>query len=409
MKRLSFWGMFAISAYWFAFSFLWGAMLTIVIPSQVKFIVGSDAKATALGTVLSIGAIMAMVVTPLFGALSDRTHAKLGRRRPYIIIGALMAIVPLYMMANTASLAVLLVGYLLLQLSMNISGAAHHGLIPDLVPLEQRGAMASFMGVMTLLGTVLAMILAGIFADQQQYAIIYLVIGVLLLVCMAITVLGIKEQRYTLRTPFELGRFVRDFYVNPRKYPDFAWMLLSTLLLLLGFYSLNNYLQYYLEDVLGSTKPAEDTMLVGIVVLVGATIISALAGKISDWIGRRWTFAIAALSMALTAAFFLFAPSFTVILIVAVFFGIGYGAFTSVQWAIATDTLPNTETASAKDLGIWNVATTLPQVIAPLLGALWLNGIGAGNLLLGYKLLYITVIVYLLLSAVTIFRIRNVR
>lgn len=409
MQRLSFYGMFKISAYWFAYNFLWGALLAIVLPSQVKYIVGDGDKSAALGAVLSIGAIMAMVITPLFGAISDRTRIRLGRRRPYIVFGVLLGLFPLYWMATTEDLFLLLLAYLLLQFAINITGAAHHGLIPDLVPAEQRGVMASFMGVMTLLGTAIAVILAGMFADQHQYEIIYLVIALILLVCMVITVMGVKEQQYTEKQPFTLGSFIREFYISPRKFPDFAWMLLSTFLLLLGFYSINNYLQYYLEDVLGSTKPAEDTMLVGIVMLVGATLISMVAGKLSDWIGRRWTFAIAAIAMGLTAVVFLFAPSFSIILLMGVSFGIGYGTFTSVQWAIATDTLPNIETASGKDLGIWNLATTLPQVVAPLLGAVWLSGIGKNDLLRGYQFLYISVVIFLLLSAITVFRIRKVR
>lgn len=105
---------------------------------------------------------------------------------------------------------------------------------------------------------------------------------------------------------------------------------------------------------------------------------------------------------------FLTAPSFSLMLGLGVLFGLGYGAFVSVDWALATDVLLSRSTA-AKDLGIWGISITLPQVVAPLIGGPLLdvfNRVGANR---GYVALMVMGAVYNLISALTIWKIRGAR
>ena len=84
--RMSHFQQALLSLYWFGTSAHWAAILLIALPKQA-FLIGGDAvKGQTLGLVLLIGAFVSMIVAPVFGALSDRTPTRWGRRRPWIVL-----------------------------------------------------------------------------------------------------------------------------------------------------------------------------------------------------------------------------------------------------------------------------------------------------------------------------------
>jgi MFS family permease len=118
--------LFAMSLFWFAINLHWGALLTVVVPGQVASL-RPDTQAQTLGMVLGLGALVALIVTPIAGALSDRCAARLGRRRPFMGVGTVVNCVGLAGMA-VAFGASSLAGYLGASLSSNsatTSRAAH--------------------------------------------------------------------------------------------------------------------------------------------------------------------------------------------------------------------------------------------------------------------------------------------
>jgi MFS family permease len=77
----------------------------------------------------------------------------------------------------------------------------------------------------------------------------------------------------------------------------------------------------------------------------------------------------------------------------------GYGTYASVGWALSIDVLPALEKAG-RDLGVWNASSTLPPLLAPLLGGVMINTVaGAGHLLLGYQLVFAAATLCFLLAA----------
>jgi len=398
--------LFKLSAYWFAVNFLWGAMLAIVLPSQIQFLVGDNTKSAFLGTLLSVGALVAMLCRPLFGALSDRSSFRAGRRRPFMVAGALLSMIPLYIMGSTRSIFLYSLGFLLLQLFINISAAGYQGLIPDTVAQEQMGVASSFMGAMTILGSISAVIVSGRLADNHSYHAIYLITGIVILVFMTVTAIGIREKQYTNREAFSSKIYLKAFYVNPRTNPNFVWILVCSFLIMLGSNSAFNFQQYYFEDVLRSAHPAQDISLISTVVLVCAAVISVMAGALSDKIGRKEIFALSAWFMSSMAVVLLFQPPLILIVATAVIFGLGYGGFTSVQWALITEFLPGSN-SSSKDLGLWTVSTTLPQVIGPKIGGYLISAFRGPHIAFGYTILYAFVAVDLIAGGLLILRIKN--
>jgi hypothetical protein len=90
-------------------------------------------------------------------------------------------------------------------------------------------------------------------------------------------------------------------------------------------------------------------------------------------------------------------------------FGLGYGAYVSVDWALVLDVLP-AEATYARDMGVWNISLTLSQVVATVLGA-WVIALGTSlvDLKFGYMLLFVSCVIFCVLGTVTVRYIKGVK
>jgi MFS family permease len=397
-----------LSLHWFGLNFHWGALLAVAIPAEVlKFVPEAD-KGRALATVFAGGAFIALVVLPLVGALSDRALFRMGRRRPFILAGALLNAVALVALGSAPTFTLFILAYWFVQFSNNLGGSAYGGLIPDLVPEEQRGFASGLMGLMTMLGTILAAVIAGRLMERGLRLPLYLTIAAVLLITMAVTVWKVRETPLRSRPLFQWRTFLAQFWVSPRAQPDFAWLFISRFLAMMGFYTILTFLQFFLKDFLRVPRYTEATGTLTATVVIGALVSAFFAGWLSDRVGRRGIVSAATLLMGVLCLVFLTGPTFELMLGLGVLFGLGYGAFVSVEWALATDVLPSAASA-AKDLGIWGISVTLPQVFAPLVGGPVLDGVNRLGPNWGYFALMLMAAAYFGAGAITVWRIRGAR
>ncbi len=397
-----------LSVYWFSLSFHWGALLPVVIPADVLRLVGDAEKARYLGLVAATGALVAMVAQPAFGAASDRCTHRLGRRRPFVAAGTVLNCVALLGMAYSPAVLPFALSFFLVQLSNNLSQGPYHALIPDLVPEEERGTASGFMGLMTMLGTIGGLGLAGLMVGRGLRVEFYWLMVVVMMAGMLLTLWGVPEVPNRRAPPFDLRRFLASFWIDPRLHPDFGWVFLTRALMMLAFYTLLDFLEYYLKDVLLLPDFVEATTLAGGAVMLGATASTLAAGWLSDRTGRKPLVFAAGMLMGLAALVFLSTTSFPLVLAFGVVFGLGYGAYTSVDWALAVDVLPEVR-AAGKDLGLWSIAITLPQVIAPLIGGPILQAFRPVSLSLGYRILFGIAFLYSLAGSALVWKIRKAR
>jgi MFS family permease len=203
----------------------------------------------------------------------------------------------------------------------------------------------------------------------------------------------------------------RAFDFRPRRNPDFSWVLATRFLVMMGVYIVELYLQYYMRDV-AHVNPDTGTSEFLILLTVAATLSTALAGWASDRVGRKRMVYISGTFMALVGAAFVLAPYlvpghvFTLALVAAAVFGLGFGAYVSVDWALVADVLPSEETF-ARDMGVWNICLTIPQVLAVVFGAWLLTSFGYGNL--GYSTLFISFVVFCVAGTITVRNIQGVK
>ena len=387
-----------ISAYWFATNFLWGALLISILPGEMKALAESY-RVLAISLFTGLGAIIAIIVPLVIGALSDRCVSPWGRRRPYMAVGVGLNVFGLILMAAIYAFApplpppanadpgigqtlsslltsptylAFLLAYMVVQFGNNVTSAAYMGVIPDLVPEDQRGVASGYMALMSQGGTlfgIVSMILVGALHGGETAK--YLVLIVVLVGVALVTIRGIRENPLPIRPPkIVWAEYVKSLWIDPRKYPDFAWVWITRALVMLGFYSVLPFVNYYMDDVIGSRNVEQDAGAVLAIILIASTLSALKAGKLSDRIGRKKVVYVSNAVIALFALGFIFCRNLEQVLLVGVLFGLGYGAYISVDYALGTDVLPS-QADAAKEMAVWHIAMTLPQSIAaPVAGVL---------------------------------------
>ena len=429
VSKLSISGQLVLNVLWFALNAQWAALLPIVLPTQiVLFIssnqVGSTQQVVFLSWLIMGAAIISLFLPPIIGRLSDRTSGDFGRRRPYIVIGCLLLLLSTPLLVDAGNMVIFLVGLSLLLLGKNVLTPAYQSLVPDRVPKEQRGETAGYVGGMTILGNVVGLGLAALLLggmNQHAYStsmirsnagIYYLVTTFLVLVGVLVTVFGVREipllrqkhvfTRERARTLFEfVHRFLLD-WIDPWRSHNFRIVFLTRASLMLGLLLFMTFIEYYFARVQHIANFVQVTGILAILALGGAVVSGLVSGILSDRFKRRApVVCVATLCMCLAALVFVIFPANLVVWLIplGLMFGLGHGAYTSVGWALSIDVLPSLEKAG-KDLGIWNASTTLPAVMAPLLGSVIINAVGAGQIVLGYQLVFGTAALFFLLAAV---------
>src|SRR5438874_6892455 len=243
----------------------------ILLPMQIAAL-GAANKFTNLTIATAVGVLAAVITNPIAGALSDRTTSRLGRRRPWFIAGSILSAVTLALMANSASFVALVVWWAIFHIAANAILAALSAVVPDQVPVRQRGTVSAFVSLSLPLGAVIGALLVTRVARSTQMSY-YTFIGLLLLVMVLfILVLRDKPLPKEAAPRFHLGTFLAGFWVNPVKYPDFGWAWITRFLVYLGYFTSLGYLLYFLQDAVHYQKAAQGVTTFQII-LTGTLLI----------------------------------------------------------------------------------------------------------------------------------------
>ena len=264
--------------------------IQLLLPEQLEDVAGDAGKVGALGLVTGVGALVAVLATPLAGALSDRTTSRFGRRLPWLVGGTLLGAFALVVLSRQSTVVGVLFGWAAAQACLNAAYAGLTAEVPDHVPVAQRGTVSGWFGLPQAVGVVVGVALVTSFTTTvvAGYVLIAAVIVVLVLPFAAVTRDPVLDP--TDRPTLSLAR---GWWIDPRRYPDFGWAWLTRFLISLGNALGTLYLLYFLRDEvhyeqLFPGKTAEDGVLVLILIYAAGAVATAVAGGMwSDRTGRR--------------------------------------------------------------------------------------------------------------------------
>lgn len=424
-KRVSGSWIFKLSLAYLAVNITWAGPGQVLIAPQIEWLTANTplafftaSKETNLAIISFIAAMFALITTPLWGALSDRTSTKWGRRTPWIAVGMIIMTIALVATGFAWSLPAMLVSWVVTQAVINAIISPLSAAVPDNVPTTQRGFVSGWWGFAytlaivlgTALGTVATAMWAGMFGIRMGY-----ILCAALFVVLTLPFLFDKWERGVrphTRERFDFKAFLACYWVDVRKYPDFGWAWLSRFTVTLSSAIALFYLYYYLQDNIGLVRDdsnaeglrvADGVLILTVAYAVSVFLTVVVAGGWSDKVGRRRIFVVISSVFYVVASMMMaFASDFAVVVVAAVILGLGTGIFTSVDFALVTEVLPSSED-SGKDIGIIHLAVGLPNVLSPVIAGFAVKSLG------GYPALYFVAAGLALLGGVLVYRIKSVR
>ncbi len=401
-----------ITIFGFALTALWQSLHTIILPLRLLDFVPEAQKNTHLGLMTLTGLFLAMLAQPIAGAISDRSNFAWGRRRPYILIGGIIALLIIPGVGLAGGFAAIFAVYCLLQLSTNTAQGPFQAFIPDLVPRNKRGTASGVKALLEIVGGVILVYLSSLFMDRYYSGEgshwLWLVLGILaavLLGTIIATVMTVKEPRVVYENRrislfAALLQTAREVLANR----DMVWFLASRLLVYMAFTTIQQFALYFLRDVIGVTDPAEATARFSIFAVVGMLIVVWPAGWLSDRIGRKPITIASGLLGAAGIAVIAISQEYGTILWAAAIIGVAIGAFNSTNWALATDLAVEGE--EARYLGIANMATAGGAALARAIGPAidYFNGQSHG---LGYTFMLMVCLAYFIVGAALVLKVKR--
>lgn len=391
---------------WFGGSFASGTISGAALPKLLAFM-DESTKEINLSIASAIGGVIVMIITPLFGRLSDRTMSPLGIRRPWLIGGLAGAMVAAAVFSVSTNLVMVIIALCIGQIAFGAVNMVYHALIADQIPKRIRARTAGILGVGGSIALLLGAQLIGFLPNDQRWLwfMIPAVVGCGMSALLAILLKDIV--RTEPGPPLDLKAILSTYWLNPVKYRNFAWAWGCRLFVTMSIVSVAGYLLYYIIDVLGIPKEDASKLYANalIVFSIGNIVMTLLFGWISDRTGRRKPIVlISCVLSAIGLLILLLSHDLTTFWIALAIVGAAQGAFISVDIALMTEVLPSFADAG-KDLGIVALSYQVPQLLVPLI-AIPLLSIGGGQ---NYEALYTAALVFGVLGAICVLPIKGVK
>ncbi|MDF3313335.1 MFS transporter [Rhodococcus sp. T2V] len=404
LRQLKLWGLLVTLGISYAsYCVLLAATTAIFLALQAERIGGKDAIGF-LAVTIAIGAVVGMAAGPIAGMLADRTRTRIGGRAPWILFGSTLMFVTMILMGFSTSLVELVVYWCLIQVATSFITTPVSAHIPDRVPVVRRGRFSAVMGMMQMVGGLSGQVIAARFTETLVLG--FVVVGAIpFLAGILFVVVNRRSNIGEPKPPLNLKAVLQTYWVNPVKYPNFAWVFIGRFLVFVGYYPQTAFTLYILQSYIGLGKAdAVDVIpLLGVAGVAGGLVGTPLAGLLVDRIKRtKPLIFLGALFVILGLAVPWIWPTTAAIIALAFLSALGTGIYNAVDFVLITKVLPSGMN-TGKDLGIMNIATVLPQTLGVLIGGATVTVFG------GYGALFPVCITSVVLGALALFAVRHVK
>ena len=412
VEKWSHWDLLKLNSFSFGITGFILAMDTVVLPVFVLTVAPDDLKNTYLAILGISGLVMAALVQPIIGRISDRTQSPLGRRVPFILWGTVFAALGLIGVRLAPDYAVLFAVWVFIQANINIAYGPGLALIRDCIPLNRIGTASSVKIMSDAAGAAVMIGVTGALIGKTSSSLDWqwIALGILaFLMILAISITSVQVSVRELRVPSNTQRIDIESSFKSVLTPRLGLFLISRLVMITAIASFQTYGLFFLRDSVGLDNPAE-AMGRMVLVIAGALGVAVyISGWFSDRVGRKSMVMAGAIGAALSSVWILFANDSTEVLIIASVTGASVGVLLSANWALANELAD--ESQAGLHIGIVNLATISGAALAKLLGP----GIDALNQIpdqpddFGYQVLIIGAAVFFILGAVLLMPVETTR
>lgn len=374
-KQKNFWQLLNISVGFLGIQFAWAIQNGQMGPLLERL--GSDPQ--MLGLINCAGPVTGVLVQPIVGALSDRCGLPMGRRRPFLLLGAILTVISLVLMPNVSALWMAAVLLWVLDASINITQGPYRSLVPDVVHPSQQATAYSMMSFTIGLGSVAAFVIAAQF--PSLHGLFYLGAGAMLLAMLWTSLttpeqppVGIQysspEASSTPQDNFLVGT-LKSIASMPK---EGLKLCLAHSLTWFGLMCLFTFFSVYVpHHIFGATDPhsaryAEGVQLVqiGYAILNGICFIfSMFIGKLCGLSSKKAVHSLGLLCMAGSFLSMWFIHSPLQIMMAMGLIGIGWATTLSIPFALLSDHLPKGKEGVM--MGTFNIFIAAPGVVSNLL------------------------------------------
>ncbi len=353
-----------VAALWFGVQLIWGAVLGISLQARCAQL-APDSPLATFGVITTAGALAAALTQLIVGPLSDRARRAGKGRSGFYLTGTLLgaaAVAVFYVVPNVGALVA---AFVALQLALNIIIGPYQAIVPDTMPASRYGVasgwLAGFAGAGNATGALLAAVLGAV-------PLLGGVLAIGLVTAAAITLVYLRGATLRPLPPPARVTVTRTL----------ANLFISRAFVFLGFYTMLDYLYFFVASVLPEHFSLDATRASGICILI-FTIVSvigaALAARPTDRIDERLVVSVGGACSIVALIVLVFGHSLTGLPPAIALAGLGWGIFLCADWAFACRLLP--PSAMATTMAVWNLAIVFPQMLAPLAASLLLARLGA--------------------------------
>lgn len=403
IKRTFFLGLafLSISSFWQ----LYDNIIPLIL--QNTFGVGE----TLTGTIMALDNVLALFLLPVFGAMSDRTDTKYGKRTPFIVVGTgisvlFMLLIPIADNSKNFVLFFLSLGVVLLSMSIYRSPAV--ALMPDLTPKPLRSKANSIINLMGAVGGIYALLMISLLlpkVDNPSYFPVFLAVSILMVVAVIILLITIKEKNIS-KEMIEVNEKQDDADKEndssngdmPKDVKRSLYFLLSSIFLWFTAYNaVTTAFSRYAGRVWGLTGGSFANALL---VAMGAAIIAFIPiGIISSIVGRKKMIISGILLMSASYfAGFLFAEYSPLINVVFAFTGIGWASINVNSYPMVVEMSKSSDVG--KYTGLYYTFSMSAQILTPILSGFLLENVG-------YRTLFPYSVFFSLASLVTMLMVKH--
>lgn len=354
--------------------------------------------------IMSIDNILALFMLPLFGALSDRTHTRLGRRTPYILFGTIAAVILMVVMAfyvqakNFWGFTITLVALLVTMAVYRTPAVAY---MPDVTekPLRSKGnAIINLVGYIGgIFATVMMMILlksekgadgGSVYSADQSFLPIFFVIAAFMLITVLIMVFTVHENRVVAETAVhdEEEESRTGGKLAPPVRRSLLLILLSVFLWYAAYNAVTTAFSRYCQAVLGADLSASSGYL--LVATIAAIAAFVPLGFLSGAIGRKKAvlLGVALMTVCYGIAFFITRPTPVIYLLFALV-GIGWASINVNSFPMVVEMSSGADVG--KYTGFYYTFSMAAQIATPLLSGFLIDRLPWGyTVLFPYAVLF---------------------